>query len=135
MVLTFLHAHQTCWGKTSQKEVVIADLIFDWFIYELITGSEVKYVVNFASELSEIVTETKYMEQLGFSIPELARNVALQVSVQIYIYCNERPWLKLWVRGDCSCAAPLSKIAQLLSPRDRSFNPRLECRQYTRVIR
>ena len=53
-----------------------------------------KYVVNFASELSEIVTETKYMEQLGFSIPELARNVALQVSIQIYIYCNERPWLK-----------------------------------------
>ena len=40
-----------------------------------------KYVVDFASELSEIVTETKYMEQLGFSIPELARNVALQVSM------------------------------------------------------
>ncbi|XP_070572584.1 dynein axonemal heavy chain 10-like isoform X2 [Ptychodera flava] len=38
----------------------------------------VKYVVDFAPELSEIVTETKHMEQLGFSIPELARNVALQ---------------------------------------------------------
>ena len=44
-------------------------------------GAEVKYIVDFASELSEIVVETKYMEQLGFSIPELARNVALQVSL------------------------------------------------------
>ncbi|XP_077995609.1 dynein axonemal heavy chain 10-like isoform X2 [Glandiceps talaboti] len=41
-------------------------------------AQQVKYVVDFAPELSEIVTETKYMEQLGFSIPELARNVALQ---------------------------------------------------------
>ena len=39
---------------------------------------EVKYVVDFAAELSQIVIETKYMEQLGFSVPELARNVALQ---------------------------------------------------------
>ncbi|XP_071826175.1 dynein axonemal heavy chain 10-like isoform X2 [Apostichopus japonicus] len=41
-------------------------------------SNESKYVVDFASELAEIITETKYMEQLGFSIPELARNVALQ---------------------------------------------------------
>ncbi|XP_072163343.1 dynein axonemal heavy chain 10-like [Diadema setosum] len=41
-------------------------------------AGDVKYVVDFASDLSEIITETKYMEQLGFSIPELARNVALQ---------------------------------------------------------
>lgn len=40
-----------------------------------------QYAVNFASELQEITTETKYMEQLGFSVPELARNVALQVCV------------------------------------------------------
>ena len=26
----------------------------------------------------EITTETKYIEQLGFTVPELARNVALQ---------------------------------------------------------
>nr|XP_054773560.1 dynein axonemal heavy chain 10-like [Lytechinus pictus] len=41
-------------------------------------GTDTKYVVDFAPDLSEIITETKYMEQLGFSIPELARNVALQ---------------------------------------------------------
>ena len=41
---------------------------------------EVKYIVDFDSMLAEIVSETKYMEQLGFSVPELARNVALQVS-------------------------------------------------------
>ncbi|XP_033627732.1 dynein heavy chain 10, axonemal-like [Asterias rubens] len=41
-------------------------------------GREVKYVVDFATELSEIIVETKYMEQLSFNIPELARNVALQ---------------------------------------------------------
>ena len=34
--------------------------------------------MNFAPELHEIVTETKYMEQLGFAVPDLARNVALQ---------------------------------------------------------
>ena len=36
---------------------------------------------------------------------------------------HERLWLKLWARGDCNCASPLSKIAQLQSPRDHSFNP------------
>ncbi|XP_043925694.1 dynein axonemal heavy chain 10 [Protopterus annectens] len=38
----------------------------------------VRYLVNFAPELLEIISETKYLEQLGFSVPELARNVALQ---------------------------------------------------------
>ncbi|XP_058850532.1 dynein axonemal heavy chain 10 [Acipenser ruthenus] len=38
----------------------------------------IRYVVNFASELQEIISETKYLEQLGFTVPELARNVALQ---------------------------------------------------------
>ncbi|XP_067862341.1 dynein axonemal heavy chain 10 [Heptranchias perlo] len=37
-----------------------------------------KYEVNFAPELQEIIMETKCMEQLGFQIPQLARNVALQ---------------------------------------------------------
>ena len=39
-------------------------------------------MVDFDPVLAEIVTETKYMEQLGFSVPELARNVALQASNQ-----------------------------------------------------
>eukprot|EP00062_Callorhinchus_milii_P021625 gi/632978548/ref/XP_007905975.1/ PREDICTED: dynein heavy chain 10, axonemal [Callorhinchus milii] len=36
------------------------------------------YEVNFSPELQKIITETKYMEQLRFSVPQLARNVALQ---------------------------------------------------------
>ena len=36
------------------------------------------FIVNFAHELNEIIQETKYLEQLGYAIPELARNVALQ---------------------------------------------------------
>ncbi|KAG9487629.1 hypothetical protein GDO78_007442 [Eleutherodactylus coqui] len=39
---------------------------------------KVHYAVNFAPELQEIITETKHMEQLGFSVGELPRNVALQ---------------------------------------------------------
>ena len=37
-------------------------------------------MVDFDPKLGEIMAETKYMEMLGFSVPELARNVALQVS-------------------------------------------------------
>uniref|UniRef100_A0A6I8PPI6 Dynein heavy chain tail domain-containing protein n=1 Tax=Ornithorhynchus anatinus TaxID=9258 RepID=A0A6I8PPI6_ORNAN len=36
------------------------------------------FIINFAPELQEAINETKYMEQLGFTVPELARNVALQ---------------------------------------------------------
>ena len=43
-------------------------------------SKEVKYIVDFDPELARIITETKYLEQLGFAVPELARNVALQVS-------------------------------------------------------
>ena len=39
----------------------------------------IKYLVDFDPLLGEIITETKYMEQLGFPVPELGRNVALQV--------------------------------------------------------
>ncbi|CAH2295752.1 dynein heavy chain 10, axonemal [Pelobates cultripes] len=38
----------------------------------------VRYAVNFAPELQEIITETKHLEQLEFSVGELPRNVALQ---------------------------------------------------------
>ncbi|XP_064612357.1 LOW QUALITY PROTEIN: dynein axonemal heavy chain 10-like [Liolophura sinensis] len=38
----------------------------------------VKYVVDFDPQLKEIISETRHFEQLGFSVPELARNVALQ---------------------------------------------------------
>ncbi|NWH62014.1 DYH10 protein, partial [Geococcyx californianus] len=38
----------------------------------------VHFIVNFPPVLQEIIIETKYMEQLGFPIPEIARYVALQ---------------------------------------------------------
>ncbi|NXA37419.1 DYH10 protein, partial [Eudromia elegans] len=38
----------------------------------------VHFSVNFSPKLHEIISETKYMEQMGFPIPEMARNVALQ---------------------------------------------------------
>ena len=44
-------------------------------------------MVDFAPELSEIILESKYLEQAGFSIPELARNVALQVGTSLFISC------------------------------------------------
>lgn len=40
----------------------------------------IQYVADFAPELGMIIMETKYLEQLGFQVPELARNVALQVN-------------------------------------------------------
>ena len=46
-----------------------------------LSGSQLagsRYTVNFAVELQQVITEAKYLEQLGFQIPELARNVALQ---------------------------------------------------------
>ncbi|XP_023576433.1 dynein heavy chain 10, axonemal [Octodon degus] len=36
------------------------------------------FTINFSPVLREIINEAKYLEQLGFSVPELARNVALQ---------------------------------------------------------
>ncbi|NXX60600.1 DYH10 protein, partial [Scopus umbretta] len=42
------------------------------------TKKSVRFVVNFSPVLHEIIIETKYMEQLGFPVPEIARYVALQ---------------------------------------------------------
>ncbi|NXJ94226.1 DYH10 protein, partial [Corythaixoides concolor] len=42
------------------------------------TKKSVHFVVNFPPMLREIIIETKYMDQLGFPVPELARYVALQ---------------------------------------------------------
>ncbi|NXG95077.1 DYH10 protein, partial [Stercorarius parasiticus] len=42
------------------------------------TKESVRFIVNFSPVLQEIITETKYMEQLGFPVPEIARYVALQ---------------------------------------------------------
>uniref|UniRef100_A0A4X2JQB9 Dynein axonemal heavy chain 10 n=1 Tax=Vombatus ursinus TaxID=29139 RepID=A0A4X2JQB9_VOMUR len=45
---------------------------------EATTDKGIYFVINFSPALKEIINETKYMEQLGFIVPELARNVALQ---------------------------------------------------------
>ncbi|NXT33611.1 DYH10 protein, partial [Pelecanoides urinatrix] len=42
------------------------------------TKKSVRFIVNFSPVLQEIIIETKYMEQLGFPVPETARYVALQ---------------------------------------------------------
>ncbi|NWS77915.1 DYH10 protein, partial [Crotophaga sulcirostris] len=42
------------------------------------TKENVRFIVNFSPVLQEIIIETKYMEQLGFPVPEIARYVALQ---------------------------------------------------------
>lgn len=46
-----------------------------------------EFVVNFSPELSEIISETKYLEKLDFPVPDLARNVALQEE-KFLAYCN-----------------------------------------------
>ena len=43
--------------------------------------------MNFSPELSEIISETKYLEKLDFPVPDLARNVALQEE-KFLAYCN-----------------------------------------------
>lgn len=37
-----------------------------------------EFVVNFAPELARAISEAKYLEKLGYSIPDIARSVALQ---------------------------------------------------------
>ncbi len=38
-----------------------------------------RVVVNFSGDLVELIRETRYLDRMGFSIPEIALNVALQV--------------------------------------------------------
>ncbi|CAM9556184.1 unnamed protein product [Bubo scandiacus] len=42
------------------------------------TKKSVRFIVNFSPTLHEIIIETKYMEQLGFPVPKIARYVAFQ---------------------------------------------------------
>lgn len=37
-----------------------------------------QYIVNFAPEIKEIISETNNLVSMGYSVPEQARNVALQ---------------------------------------------------------
>ncbi|XP_030358369.1 dynein heavy chain 10, axonemal isoform X4 [Strigops habroptila] len=45
---------------------------------EPVTKKSVHFIVNFSPLIQEIIVETKYMEQLGLPVPEIARYVALQ---------------------------------------------------------
>ncbi|XP_078791125.1 dynein axonemal heavy chain 10 isoform X3 [Oryzias latipes] len=42
------------------------------------SNTHVRYIVNFAPQLKEIMSETRYLVLLGYSVPELAQSVALQ---------------------------------------------------------
>ncbi|NWY73768.1 DYH10 protein, partial [Erithacus rubecula] len=42
------------------------------------TKKSICFTLNFSPEIQEIIAETKYMEQLGLPVPELAKYVALQ---------------------------------------------------------
>ncbi|KAM5191717.1 dynein axonemal heavy chain 10 [Mantella aurantiaca] len=64
---------QTAINQTSSSNDLDVDLLKIDTDYK-----HVHYAVNFAPELLEIITETKHMEQLGFFVGELPRNVALQ---------------------------------------------------------
>ena len=45
-------------------------------------GKEVnRYRVNFTSDLSATLAEVKYLEKLGFAVPDVARNMSIQVSI------------------------------------------------------
>ena len=46
-----------------------------------------EFVVNFSPELSVIIREASCMEKLGFHVPDLARNVALQEE-KLLEYCT-----------------------------------------------
>ena len=37
-----------------------------------------EFVANFCVELAEVILETKYLEKLGYAVPDMARGVALQ---------------------------------------------------------
>ena len=39
----------------------------------------IQYILNYNTKINEIITESKYIEQLGYILPEIARNLALQV--------------------------------------------------------
>ncbi|CAL8343019.1 unnamed protein product [Lota lota] len=55
---------------------------------EVCLDRNVTYHLNFAPEIKEIISETMYLEQLGFSVPELARNVALQGEKFLLLYMD-----------------------------------------------
>ena len=49
------------------------------FFFPLVLPDNCEFVVNFSPELAhEVIAEAKYLEKLGYSVPDMARSVALQ---------------------------------------------------------
>uniref|UniRef100_A0A8C5U940 Dynein heavy chain tail domain-containing protein n=1 Tax=Malurus cyaneus samueli TaxID=2593467 RepID=A0A8C5U940_9PASS len=61
-----------------RTEHVLPSLLKHTLLEPVTTKKSVSFALNFSPEMQEIITETKYMEQLGLPIPEMARYVALQ---------------------------------------------------------
>ena len=66
------------------------------------TGFE--FALNFSEEPTEIILETKYTEQLGFPVPELARSVALQEEK----FTNYQDGIKKCLQRYQACIASLA---------------------------
>ncbi|KAM3867513.1 dynein axonemal heavy chain 10 [Diretmus argenteus] len=87
-----------CWREETEQNL---PLLMKRSVLALVTSSEVvkenqgqaemaapaiecdldrslRYILNFAPEIKEIISETNNLVPLGFSVPELAQNVALQ---------------------------------------------------------
>ena len=52
--------------------------IYYLFFFPLVLPDNCEFVVNFSPELAEVIAEAKYLEKLGYSVPDMARSVALQ---------------------------------------------------------
>ncbi|KAG2469024.1 DYH10 protein, partial [Polypterus senegalus] len=62
--------------KTSKTEDVSDDMFIS--VKTELDLKNIQYTINFSPEVKEIILEAKYMDLLGFSVPELVRHVALQ---------------------------------------------------------
>ncbi|XP_051490092.1 dynein axonemal heavy chain 10 [Apus apus] len=67
-----------------ETEHILPQLLRDTLLTSSITEDPVTtkgsicFIVNFSPKLQELIIETKYMEQLGLPVPEMAKYVALQ---------------------------------------------------------
>ncbi|NWU97712.1 DYH10 protein, partial [Upupa epops] len=69
------------WRKETKQllPVLVQNTLLKVVTEEPVTvNKSVHFIVNFSPELRELITEAKYMEKLGFPVPEMARYVALQ---------------------------------------------------------
>ncbi|XP_051787986.1 dynein axonemal heavy chain 10-like [Erpetoichthys calabaricus] len=62
--------------KTSKAEDVSDDMFIS--VKTELDIKNMQYTINFSPEVKEIILEAKYMDLLGFSVPQLVRHVALQ---------------------------------------------------------